>query len=156
MPDVVDSSTRSRMMSGISGKNTGPELRVRRRLHAAGLRYRIHAKELPGRPDVVFRPIKTALFIHGCFWHQHSGCRLATKPHSNSEFWRRKLASNVERDVRVENDLRSLGWIVKVIWECAGDDTLDTLCGELAKAKAARQARRGSATTAHLTLGSSP
>lgn len=152
MPDVVDPATRSRMMSGIGGKDTEPELRVRRRLHAAGLRYRLHAKGMPGRPDIVLPGIKTVVFVHGCFWHQHAGCRLAAKPSSNVEFWRRKLALNVERDLRVENDLKSLGWTVKVVWECAGDETVDALSIELAKSRALGRSEARCRRPTHLKL----
>ena len=125
MADVVDVATRSRMMSGIRGKNTQPELRVRRRMHAAGLRYRLHAKDLPGKPDIVFRRRRMAVFVHGCFWHQHPGCRLAATPATNAAFWSAKLATNVERDKRVIDQLEMSGWVVEVIWECARAEDID-------------------------------
>src|ERR1700675_774156 len=118
MPDIVDSATRSRMMRGIKGADTKPEWRVRRRMHAAGLRYRLRSRDLPGRPDIVFRRIRVAVFVHGCFWHQHPGCRLAATPGSNREFWAAKLSGNVDRDSRTETELKRLGWAVSVVWEC--------------------------------------
>ena len=105
------------MMSGIRGKNTKPELVVRTWLHRAGLRYRLHAK-LPGKPDLVFPRYKTVLFVHGCFWHRHEGCRYATTPANNAAFWRDKFEANVRRDALVKERLRASGWIVRVIWAC--------------------------------------
>jgi DNA mismatch endonuclease (patch repair protein) len=105
------------MMSGIRGKNTRPELVVRSFLHRAGLRFRLHAK-LPGKPDLVFPKYRTALFVHGCFWHRHAGCGYATTPASNAEFWRNKFEANVRRDAEVKKQLRTAGWNVKVIWAC--------------------------------------
>jgi DNA mismatch endonuclease, patch repair protein len=116
--DLVDKATRSRMMSGIRGKNTKPELQVRRFLHALGLRYRLHAPELPGRPDLVFPKYRVAVQVQGCFWHQHQGCPLAYIPASNKQFWITKLSSNVERDTRNARRLRAMGWRVVTVWEC--------------------------------------
>jgi len=99
--DVVDPETRSRMMSGIGGQNTKPEIVVRKALFAAGFRFRLHRKDLPGRPDVVLPGWRVAVFVHGCFWHAHRGCRYAKMPASRREFWEAKLATNVERDRRV-------------------------------------------------------
>ena len=109
-------------MALIKGKNTRPELRLRRALHQAGLRYRLHAKDLPGSPDIVFRPSKLALFVHGCYWHRHKGCRLTTTPKTNSEFWLRKFSANVARDSKVRQELESLGWKVFIAWECQTRD----------------------------------
>lgn len=117
MVDVVDKATRSRMMSGIRGRNTKPEMQVRRYLHAKGLRYTL-ASALPGKPDLVFPRFRSVLFVHGCFWHRHSGCRLATTPADNAEFWMRKFAANVDRDVRVADILARSGWRVLTIWAC--------------------------------------
>jgi DNA mismatch endonuclease (patch repair protein) len=125
MPDVVDRATRSRMMRGMKGANTQPELRVRRRFRAAGLRYRLRSKDLPGRPDIVFRRIRTVVFVHGCFWHQHPGCRYATTPATNADFWKAKLQSNVVRDRRVEGRLRDDEWFVVTLWECSSDEAVD-------------------------------
>lgn len=115
--DVVDQATRSRMMSGIRGKDTKPELIVRSALHRAGLRFRLHAK-LPGRPDLVLPKYRTVVFVHGCFWHRHEGCRYTTTPASNTEFWREKFVGNVKRDARVKQQLEEQGWRVEVVWSC--------------------------------------
>jgi len=119
MADVVDKATRSRMMAGIRGVNTAAEISLRRALHAAGFRYRIHAKELPGKPDIVFPCFGAVVFVHGCFWHRHAGCKWATTPSTNVEFWHKKLNGNVERDARDIDCLRKLDWRVAVVWECA-------------------------------------
>lgn len=119
MADIVDPATRSRMMSGIGGRDTKPEVVVRKALFATGLRFRLHGKDLPGRPDVVLPGRRVAVFVHGCFWHAHRGCRYATTPGSHREFWEAKLAVNVERDLRAINALLSAGWRVLVVWECA-------------------------------------
>lgn len=117
MADVVDRATRSRMMSGIRGKNTKLELLVRSHLHRKGLRFRLHAK-LPGKPDLVFPKYRTVLFVHGCFWHRHPNCQYATTPKSNAEFWQTKFASNVKRDALVKEKLTAQGWHVLVVWGC--------------------------------------
>ncbi|WP_287597528.1 very short patch repair endonuclease [Thermomonas sp.] len=122
MVDVVDQAARSRMMSGIRGKDTKPELAVRSALHRAGLRFRLHAK-LPGKPDLVLPKYRTVVFVHGCFWHRHEVCRYATTPASNAEFWRDKFAANVSRDAKVVEQLESQGWRVLVIWSCQLDDS---------------------------------
>lgn len=115
--DVVDRVTRSRMMSGIRGKNTKPERFVRSALHRAGLRFRLHVK-LPGKPDLVLHKYHTAVFVHGCFWHRHAGCRYSAAPASNAAFWQEKFASNKRRDSMVKRQLRRLGWQVRVVWSC--------------------------------------
>ncbi len=104
-------------MAGIRGKDTAPELAVRRFLHRAGLRFRLHAR-LPGKPDLVFPRYRVALFVHGCFWHRHPGCRYTTTPASNAAFWQQKFAENVSRDARVQRQLETLGWQVQVVWAC--------------------------------------
>ncbi|MCG8996806.1 very short patch repair endonuclease [Laribacter hongkongensis] len=119
MTDVVDVATRSRMMSGIGGKNTKPELLVRKALFAAGFRFRLHRKDLPGRPDVALPGRRVVVFVHGCFWHAHQGCPYAKTPATRREFWEAKLAANVERDRRTREALLSAGWRVLVVWECA-------------------------------------
>ena len=122
MVDIVDKETRSRMMSGIRGKDTLPEIAVRKYLHSKGLRYRLHVKTLPGKPDLVFPKYRLALFIHGYFWHRHKGCRYATTPTSNPEFWQKKFEANVQRDKEVTRKLKHAGWRVLVIWECEIND----------------------------------
>lgn len=122
MTDIVDRQTRSRMMSAIKGKDTRPEMRVRAYLHAAGLRYRIHDRKLPGKPDLVFPTHRVVLFVNGCFWHQHAGCRFATVPSSNKEFWQKKFEANVTRDELMEKQLTRLGWHLIRIWECETQD----------------------------------
>lgn len=119
--DVVDAVTRSRMMAGIRGKDTKPELIVRSFLHRAGLRFRLHAK-LPGKPDLVLPKHRATVFVHGCFWHRHEGCRYATMPANNAAFWQEKFAANVRRDAKVKQQLQELGWRVLVIWSCELDE----------------------------------
>jgi len=118
MTDIVDKKNRSRMMSGIQGKNTKPEVVVRKALFADGFRYRLHDKQLPGKPDLVFPKYHAVILINGCFWHLH-GCHLFKWPSSPPEFWKQKLESNRERDLRNMEQLRQQGWRVLVIWECA-------------------------------------
>ncbi|MCW5642992.1 MAG: DNA mismatch endonuclease Vsr [Rhodoferax sp.] len=118
MVDIVDPSTRSRMMKGIRGRDTEPERIVRRYLHAAGLRFRLGGAGLPGRPDIVLPRHRVALFVHGCFWHRHEGCRFATTPATNAEFWKAKFVRNVARDLANEEKLKMIGWVPLVIWEC--------------------------------------
>ena len=122
MPDIVDRATRSRMMAGIRGRNTRPELAVRSYLHRAGLRFRVHVGSLPGHPDIVLPRFRTVVFVHGCFWHRHPGCRFAYRPKSNTEFWESKLEGNAARDQIVVQSLRDLGWMVHVVWECQVED----------------------------------
>lgn len=105
-------------MSGIRGKNTKPELIVRRFLHAAGFRFRLHVRQLPGNPDIVLPRYRAAIFVHGCFWHQHPGCRFAYTPKSNAEFWLAKLNGNVQRDSTKKSLLKAAGWHVHTVWEC--------------------------------------
>jgi DNA mismatch endonuclease (patch repair protein) len=105
-------------MALIRGANTRPELMLRRVLHSLGLRYRLHGRGLPGRPDIVLAKFGTVIFVHGCFWHRHHGCQVASTPKSNVEFWREKFRRNVERDAHNTRMLRKLGWHVIVAWEC--------------------------------------
>lgn len=116
--DVVDAATRSRMMGGIRGKNTKPEILVRKYLHANGFRFRLHKKDLPGSPDIVLPKFATCIFVHGCFWHRHAGCKYSTIPKSRVDFWTEKLAKNVNRDLMVREKLEKAGWQVLVVWEC--------------------------------------
>ena len=118
MADVVDKATRSRMMAGIRGKNTKPELLVRKYLHSRGLRYRLHAKELSGKPDLVFPKYKAIVFVHGCFWHGHN-CKLFKIPATRPMFWKNKIAANIARDELVQRKLTESGWRVGIVWECA-------------------------------------
>lgn len=119
MADIVDRTTRSRMMSGIQGKNTQPELVLRRALHRKGFRYRLHVAGLPGRPDIVFPKFHAVIQVHGCFWHRHKGCRFCTHPASNSLFWRKKFSQTIKRDRNKTNELLEAGWKVAIVWGCA-------------------------------------
>lgn len=121
-PDETPEALRSRTMRAVKSKNTGPEMIVRRFLYAAGLRYRLHDSRLPGKPDLVFPGRRVALFVHGCFWHQHPNCPAATRPKSSSDYWTRKLDGNVARDARHQSALNEAGWTVLVIWECETRD----------------------------------
>jgi DNA mismatch endonuclease, patch repair protein len=118
MVDIVSAETRSRMMSGIRGKDTRAEIAIRKQLFALGYRYRLHARGLPGSPDLVFPKYKAVVFVHGCFWHRH-GCPLTTTPSSNTDFWQTKFNANRERDGRVLIALRQKGWRIALVWECA-------------------------------------
>jgi DNA mismatch endonuclease (patch repair protein) len=106
------------MMSRIRGRDTKPELRVRRFLHARGFRYRLHARDLPGAPDIVLPRYRSVVFVHGCFWHRHPGCRFAYRPKTRAEFWEAKFEGNVERDNRNRAKLERGNWRVFVVWEC--------------------------------------
>ena len=119
MVDIVDKATRSRMMAGIRGWDTKPELALRRALHARGFRYRLHAKNVVGRPDLVLPKYGAVVFMHGCFWHHHEGCRYATTPATRPEFWQAKFSANVARDIAVRGTLLETGWRVATVWECA-------------------------------------
>lgn len=105
-------------MGRIRGVDTGPEMAVRRAAHRLGYRFRLHRRSLPGRPDLVFPSRRAAIFVHGCFWHRHEGCRKASMPKTRVEFWQAKFARNVERDAEVQERLRAAGWRVLVVWEC--------------------------------------
>lgn len=117
MADVVDKATRSRMMSGIRGKDTAPEIFLRKALHGMGFRYRLGGCGLPGKPDLVFPSRRTVVFVHGCFWHKHE-CQYFKWPSSNVEFWKEKLEKNAARDKQVQIQLIQLGWNVLIVWEC--------------------------------------
>lgn len=117
MVDIVDRKTRSRMMANIRGTNTKPELIIRKSLHSRGFRYRLHAKSLPGKPDLVLPKYQTVILVHGCFWHCHD-CHLFKWPKTRELFWKEKLTKNAARDRKNIDDLMALGWKVLVIWEC--------------------------------------
>ena len=138
LADVHDRQTRSRNMAAIRGKDTKPELLIRRSLHARGFRYRLHDRNLPGRPDLVFPKYCAVLFVNGCFWHGHD-CPMFRWPQTRPEFWREKISGNISRDIRNEEALVAQGWRVGVIWECAlkaphrlpPGDVIDSLCSFL-------------------------
>lgn len=119
MADVMSAEQRSETMSKIRGKDTGPELRIRHALWHAGLRFRLHARALPGRPDVVLPKWRAAVFVHGCFWHRHDGCPLFRLPATRSDFWDAKLSANSARDIKAIRTLSNAAWRVLVVWECA-------------------------------------
>ena len=119
MADTVTPERRSRMMASIKGRNTRPELVIRRGLHAKGFRYRLDGAGLLGRPDLVLPMRRAVIFVHGCFWHRHEGCRLASFPATRPEFWQRKFSGNVERDIRAQEALRASDWRVATVWECS-------------------------------------
>lgn len=109
-------------MAAVKGRNTGPEMIVRRLAHSLGYRFRLHRRDLPGSPDLVFPGRRKIVFVHGCFWHRHQGCRQASTPSSRVEFWKDKFRRNVERDTAVERALRAAGWDVLIIWQCETRD----------------------------------
>jgi DNA mismatch endonuclease (patch repair protein) len=118
MTDTLAKHERSAHMARIRSRDTAPEHLVRRGLHGAGFRYRLHATNLPGRPDLVLSQYRAVIFVHGCFWHRHRGCALAYSPKTRPEFWRQKLEANAERDRRQTLALKEAGWRVIVVWEC--------------------------------------
>jgi DNA mismatch endonuclease (patch repair protein) len=118
MADTLTPAERSERMSRIRSSDTSPELAIRRELHKRGLRYTLGNKDLPGKPDVVFRRKRIAVFVHGCFWHRHENCKVANMPKSNTVFWRKKFDRNVARDQKARAQLEELGWRVEVVWEC--------------------------------------
>ena len=118
MADIFDSATRSYVMSRIRGKDTRPELLVRKYLFAQGFRYRLHDRKLPGTPDIVLKKYKAVIFIHGCFWHGHEGCKYFKIPDTNTEWWAKKIQTNREHDVKALKELGEKGWKVFIIWEC--------------------------------------
>ena len=140
MSDTRSQTQRSYNMSRIRGKNTKPEILVRKGLHARGFRFRLHNKKLPGSPDIVLPKYGVAIMVNGCFWHGHKGCRYATEPKSNVEFWEAKIARNRHRDEVTAAHLEALGWTVITIWECELrtssllDDRLNTLAEEIRRA----------------------
>lgn len=132
MADRLLPSQRSALMARVRSKDTAPELIVRKIVHALGYRFRLHGKDLPGRPDLVLPRHHAVIFVHGCFWHRHSDCRRASLPKSRTKFWHSKLARNSERDSIAHRQLRAAGWRVLVVWECQ-TKKLDRLRGRLSK-----------------------
>ena len=112
------SEQRSRNMSAIKSKNTKPEIAVRKLLHSMGYRFRLHRKDLPGSPDIVLPKYKTAIFVHGCFWHRHENCKYASTPKTRKEFWESKFKANVKRDQEIQEKIKNIGWQYVVVWEC--------------------------------------
>jgi len=120
--DFVSKEKRSNIMRGVKGKNTRPELLVRSILHKAGYRFRLHRKDLPGKPDIALPKYETVIFVHGCFWHQHKQCPDGRIPSSNTKFWKNKFAANRRRDKLALEALKALGWRVIVVWGCEASD----------------------------------
>ena len=134
MADVFDTAKRSQVMARVRGRDTKPEMAVRRYLHARGLRFRLHRRDLPGRPDLVFTSRRIAVFVHGCFWHQHPGCKRAKLPQTRADFWREKLEGNVERDAAALAELEAASWTALVVWECEiQPETLEALYEHIVK-----------------------
>lgn len=137
MADVMTPEQRSRCMAAIKGKNTKPELIVRKYLFSRGVRFRLYVKSLPGKPDIVLPKYKTVIFVNGCFWHGHEGCRYYRLPKTNVEFWQEKISRNIERDLRTEAELAALGLHVIRVWECEiksiarREETLESLYGRI-------------------------
>ena len=134
MADVVSAEKRSQMMAGIKGKNTRPEILVRRALHHRGFRFRLHKRDLPGRPDIVLPQYKAVIFVNGCFWHGHN-CRYFKLPATNTDFWREKIGANQDRDALKAKQLINLGYRVLTVWECqtrAGADIFHAVIDNLA------------------------
>ena len=132
--DTLSKAARSERMSRIRGKDTGPERQVRSLLHRAGYRFRLHVSSLPGKPDIVLSKHRAVVFVHGCFWHRHRGCKGATTPKSHRKFWADKFARNVANDRKHVRRLRRLGWRVIIVWECRlkhPDKVLDRLRKDL-------------------------
>lgn len=137
MPDLHDQQTRSRNMAAIKGKNTKPEMLIRKALFRRGFRYRLHDKRLPSKPDIVLPRYKTVIFVHGCFWHGHD-CSLFKIPKTRTEFWMSKIAANRERDLSNVAQLKATGWRLVVIWECALKGKRKTLPDNLGQKIAAK------------------
>lgn len=123
--EAAPTPARSALMSRIRGKDTTPEIVVRRAAHRLGLRFRVHRRDLPGTPDMVLRKHGLAIFVHGCFWHRHEGCRRCTTPKTRTDFWNKKFNKNVERDQRDVDTLQKQGWNVLIIWECQTKNLAD-------------------------------
>lgn len=146
MVDHISPERRSWLMSRVRGKHTTPEMRVRKAAHAMGLRFRLHRKDLPGKPDLVFPRHRVALFVHGCFWHRHAACKKSTSPKTRVAYWNEKFRSNVERDRNNYAKLSDAGWTPLVIWECQtkSDNELGSLLVQIIDPP--RQKKAGSET----------
>ncbi len=143
MVDTFTPEQRSYCMSRVRGADTSPEVLVRSLLHRLGFRFRLHRRDLPGRPDIVLPKYRAAIFVHGCFWHGHKNCRRSARPTSHTSFWTRKLDKNLERDRHAQSALRSLGWHVLVVWECQLRSP--RLCDRLSRFLAKAAAQEGGA-----------
>ena len=126
MQDALAPEARSRLMAQVRGRDTGPEMHVRRALWTDGFRYRLHVRDMPGTPDLVLSKYRIAVFVHGCFWHQH-GCKRSKRPASNREFWNSKFDANISRDARNQTRLKDRGWTVTTIWECRLESDTESL-----------------------------
>ena len=135
MVDTVSPEVRSRVMSRVRGRNTGAEMYVRRTIWAEGFRYRLHVKKLPGTPDLALAKYRLAVFVHGCFWHQHDDCPRSKRPSSNREYWDKKLDGNAARDARHRDQLEKLGWAVATIWECNLKSDTESLLEQLRRVR---------------------
>lgn len=133
MADRLTKEHRSWNMSRIRSTNSKPEIIVRSLLHRMGYRFRLHRKDLPGKPDIVLPKYRTVIFVHGCFWHRHQGCKYAYQPKTRKEFWEAKFKSNIERDKMVFSKLQTLGWEVIVIWECEIKNRLNPVMNTVCK-----------------------
>lgn len=136
MVDPFNPSERSAIMARVQSTGSAPEMKVRRAIHRAGFRFRLHRADLPGKPDLVFPRFHLAVFVHGCFWHWH-GCKRSRMPMANNEYWTSKIGRNIERDQRTQRALREMGWECRIIWECELPAGIDAVINEL-------QERRGS------------
>lgn len=135
MADVFDSAKRSKIMRSIQSKDTSPELKIRKALHAQGYRFRLHDNTLPGCPDLVLPKYKAVIQVRGCFWHQHEGCKKSRIPKTKVEYWEIKLKRNIMRDLEADRKLADIGWTVLVVWECEirGQDKLKAMVESLAQ-----------------------
>lgn len=160
MPDTMTPQQRHKCMASIRSKNTKPEVIVRQYLHAVGFRFRIHVKKLPGCPDLFLPKYRTCIFVNGCFWHGHRGCRYATRPKSNAEFWQNKIQNNIRRDELSVQALETIGWKVITVWECKlkkgrRDDTLPSLAEQIrlnGASYASEQAQRQQRNAEHRAM----
>ncbi len=148
MADVFDKIKRSWIMSRVGGRDTAPEKAVRTLLHTLGFRFRLQARELPGRPDIVLPRYRTVIFVHGCFWHAHRACKRASVPATRRQFWHAKLSANVQRDRRNARDLRKMGWRVITVWSCRTRDGRK-LMRSLTPLLNAKKARHAQGRTPH-------